>query len=221
MRPRRFLAVVVGVALTAAACAAPSETAVTAVSGDAGYAVVDGWVGYRRTPAPDVSDVELLDFADMTDGTPFPMVAEPGELLLVYFGYLSCPDVCPTTMSDLGAALRAMPPDEAARVSVAMITVDPERDQGPQIVKYVSVFVDRAHGLVAPDAAALAHAGERFGARWEIEEHEPSATDYEVGHTATVFVVDDTGHVIWELNFGLEPADIAHTLEGLLVERYG
>ncbi len=219
MRPRTFVAVVVGLALATAACAAASEP--EAIDGTAGYGVVDGWVGYRRTPAPDVADVELLDFADSSDGAPFEMVADPGELLLVYFGYLSCPDVCPTTLSDLGGALEAMPPEEAARVSVAMITVDPERDEGPQVATYVSVFVDRPHGLVAPDAAALNLAGERFGARWEIEEHEPGATDYGVGHTATVFVVDDTGQVIWEFNFGLEAPDIARTLRGLLEERYG
>src|SRR5690606_41519455 len=70
------------------------------------------------------------------------MVAGPGELLVVYFGYLSCPDVCPTTMADLKSAFTNLPPEDVERIDVAFVTVDPERDDGDSIDSYMD-YLDR------------------------------------------------------------------------------
>ena len=180
-------------------------------------------VGYNRTPTPDVSRTEFIDYSAVPDGDVFAPIAPDGELLLMYFGYLSCPDVCPTTLAELSNALDAMPEDEADRISVAMVSVDPDRDAGTAISTYLDVFVDRNHGLLAPDAASLADSAEAFGVLYEVENHEPGDTSYEVGHSATVYVVDDRGLIIWELGFSADrdPKLTADTLESILSERYG
>lgn len=180
-------------------------------------------VGYNRTPTPDVSQTEFIDYSAVPDGDVFAPIAPDGELLLMYFGYLSCPDVCPTTLAELSNALDAMPEDEADRISVAMVSVDPDRDTGTAISTYLDVFVDRNHGLLAPDAASLAESAEAFGVLYEVEKHEPGDTSYEVGHSATVYVVDDRGLIIWELGFSADrdPKLTADTLESILIERYG
>jgi len=179
-------------------------------------------VGYNRTPAPDVSRTEFVDYSTVPDGRAFAPTAPEGELLLMYFGYLSCPDVCPTTLAELSNALDAMPEDDAERISVGMVSVDPDRDAGTAISKYLDVFVDRHHGLLAPDAASLADSAEVFGVLYEVEEHEPGDTSYAVGHSATVYVVDDRGLIIWELGFSADrdPKLTADTLESILNERY-
>jgi protein SCO1/2 len=179
--------------------------------------------GYSRTPTPDVSRAEFIGYSAFPDGEAFAPIAPEGELLLMYFGYLSCPDVCPTTLAELSNALDAMPEDEADRISVGMVSVDPDRDAGTAISTYLDVFVDRHHGLLAPDAASLAESAEAFGVLYEVEEHEPGDTSYEVGHSATVYVVDDRGLIIWELGFSADrdPKLTADTLESILSERYG
>ena len=76
----------------------------------------------------------------------------------MYFGYTNCPDVCPTTMADLGAALDRLDDEDAARVDVAMVTVDPERDTAV-LADYVQSFVADAHAMATDDPAALRAAG--------------------------------------------------------------
>lgn len=178
--------------------------------------------GYNRTPPPDVSQTEFVDYSTVPTGSPFTPVAPEGELLLVYFGYLSCPDVCPTTLAELGQALDLMPQEVASRFAVAMVSVDPERDNGPAIATYLDVFADRNHGLLAADEASLASSAEAFGVLYEVEDHEPGIASYDVGHSATVYVVDDQGLIVWELGFSADrdPQLTADTLESILNERY-
>ena len=107
--------------------------------------------GFVRDPAPNVADVTLPDVSN--DGTEFALKAAPGELLVVYFGYTSCPDFCPTTMSDVKLARARQ--DDPERIDVAMVTVDPNRDlatdparcNGVILDCYVNSFVEGAHAL--------------------------------------------------------------------------
>jgi len=179
--------------------------------------------GYNRRPPPDVSATEFVDYSGDSAGLPFAPVAAESELLLMYFGYLSCPDVCPTTLAELSNALNLMPDADAERISVGMVSVDPDRDEGSAISTYLDVFVEKNHGLLAPDEASLAASAEAFGVLYEVEDHEPGDTSYEVGHSATVYVVDDQGLIIWELGFSADrdPQLTADTLESILTERYG
>jgi protein SCO1/2 len=95
-------------------------------------------VGYTLEPAPQVDEVALPDVS--RDGEPFELRAQPGGLLIVYFGYTNCPDICPTTMSDVRTALRQLG-DDADKVGVAMVTIDPDRDT-PVLADYVNSFVE-------------------------------------------------------------------------------
>ena len=190
----------------------------TGCSGDdaAQPAAVDGPVGLRRTPAPELGDLDFVDYAEDAAGVPFPLTAEPGGYLLFYFGYLSCPDVCPLTLGHLSTATGDLPPDLASRVSVGMVTVDPARDEGTEIADYMTHFIDpgRGHALRAPDRATLREAGDRVGASWHREGETPSGS-YFMAHTAAVYVIDDTGAVIWEFPFGTQPDDIADAIVAL------
>ena len=188
--------------------------------GQQGYALVEGRAGYRRTPSIDVSAVELVDYSESGAGTPFTPVAAPDGILLLFFGYLSCPDVCPTTIFDYGEAFDLIPSDLADRVSFGMISVDAERDQGSQIVEYVTRFIDDGLGLLPAGQDGLTAAAEAFGIQYEIEDHEEGTTQYLVGHTATVFAIDQDGMIVWEFSYPTPAEEISAALADLFEERY-
>jgi len=169
--------------------------------------------GIVRDPAPVVGDVELPDVSN--DAAPFPMRADDG-LLVVYFGYTSCPDVCPTTMSDLRRALEALPAADAARVDVAMITIDPARDDADVLTRYVQTFVPDGHALRTDDDALLRRAADAFGADYSVT-YAADGTP-EVAHTGFLYAVDDTGHMRVQWPFGTQADAIERDLALLLDE---
>lgn len=156
------------------------------VTGDAGDSPT---VGYQLQPAPDVGSVRLPDLAD--SGRPFAFRAEPDSLLLVFFGFTNCPDVCPTTLANVRFALGKLD-DTADRVDVAMVTVDPERDL-ETLPAYVSKFVPGAHALGTADREELLVAADAFGASYTIGT--TPGGDVDVGHTPYLYGVDDDGKV--------------------------
>lgn len=170
--------------------------------------------GVVRTPALDVASIELPD----ASGKPTAMRAAPGELLLVYFGYTSCPDICPTTMSDISVALADLPDELSQRVTVAMATVDPERDSPEVVTGYLGHFFDRSLALRTEDPAQLETATDAFGVRFEVEDHAAGSTSYEVSHSAVTYVVDDTGTVAVEWPFGFDSEDMSSDIRTLLQE---
>lgn len=170
--------------------------------------------GFVRDPSPAVDAVALPDLS--RDGAEFAMRAGPGELLVVYFGFTNCPDVCPTTLADLRTALRRMDDADAERVQLAVVTVDPDRDI-PVLVDYAQTFVDDAHALATTDDSLLRAAAEPFGVSYAVEIDEDGRV--EVGHSSQMFVVDDTGTLVLTWQFGIPADDIAADLSQLLRER--
>jgi protein SCO1/2 len=169
--------------------------------------------GYRRQPAPMVGDITLPDLT--TDGADLTLEAESGHLLVVYFGYTKCPDFCPTTLSDLRLATQRMDEDLAAKIDVAMVTVDPARDT-PVLADYITSFFDGGHALATDDSARLAQAAAPFGVSYSVDEGEDGSI--EVAHTTALYVVDDTGHLALTWQFGVAIDDLAADLSQLLEE---
>lgn len=196
-------------ALAAAAC--------LAFAGCGGDADGQQFNGATRSPASQVGDVELPAYEDgARKATPAAMRADDG-LLLVYFGYTSCPDICPTSMADLGAAIEKLPQSERRRLEVGMVTVDPKRDTGAVLNGYLGHFFPGVTTFAyrTTDTAALARAEEAFGASHELGE--PNAKGaYDVSHTAQIYAVDRTGAVVVEWPFGTKPDAIADDLRTLL-----
>lgn len=172
-------------------------------------------VGYTREPAPDVADVALPDVAD--DGREFAFRAPAGGLLVVYFGYANCPDVCPTTLANVRGARQDLG-DDAERVSLAMVTVDPERDTDV-LAEYVRSFVPAAHALATDDGGDLQAAADRFGVSYQVAERPDG--EVEVAHTDHLFAVDDAGTLVLTWPSGTERQDLAGDLEQLLRDTAG
>lgn len=106
-----------------------------------------------------------------------------GRPTMVFFGFTWCPDVCPTTLSDISNWLEELGPD-ADRLNIVFISVDPERDTQQVLADYLSNFDSRITGLTGP-RAEIERAAAGFRARFEKV---PQGDDYTMDHTAGVFL---------------------------------
>ena len=137
-----------------------------------------------------------------------------GKLVVLFFGYTHCPDVCPTTLSDMAAALKLMQPDSVAKVQVLFATVDPARDT-PEILKaYVPYFHPDFLGLHG-SPEQVAQAANEFKIVYH-KQVEAGASDYLIDHSAGSYVLDRQGRLRLYLPFATSPADIANDLQVLL-----
>lgn len=158
--------------------------------------------------------VDAVTLPDVSqDGEPFEFRAQPGGLLLVYFGYTNCPHECPATLTDVHTVLGELG-DDAERVDVAMVTVDPVRDT-EVLADFVQSFVDGGHAIATDDDEALRAVASSFGVAYEVVTA-PDGT-VEVGHSTYLFAVDDEGSLAVTWPFGTEvddlEADIAQMLD--------
>jgi protein SCO1/2 len=198
--------------LLIAACGSDSSTSATGSTG------AGGLVGIQRDQPLDVSQVTLPEVRVGSPDRPFTMAAEPGELLFVYFGYTHCPDLCPTTLADLRNALAQIGPEQSARVELAFVTVDPDRDTPEILGPFLASFVTGAHALRTEDTAALAAAEDAFLASSTVSTDVDGTV--EVSHTAISYLVDSQGRVVDEIPFGTTADGMANDI-GLLLTTQG
>lgn len=170
-------------------------------------------VGYRPSGVQQVDTVEIPDVS--AAGEPFVFRAEPGQLLLVSFGYTQCPDVCPTTLAAIRGGLRLIG-DQADDVALAMVTVDPFRDTDEVLTPFVQSFVPDAHALRTDDAQLLRQVADLFGVSYSVSTDADGVV--RVAHSGFVYVIDDTGAVRLSWPFGVSSADIAGDLQFLFAE---
>lgn len=176
----------------------------------------NGAVGLKGSVPRNVAPVAGVALPEVHAGrpdAPFHFRAAPGHVLFVYFGYTTCPDVCPTTLSDLRHALRDLG-DGARRVDVAFVTVDIQRDDPRVLEPYLASFVRDAHPLRARTPQQLAAAERAFGASSTVTRN--SAGVVEVSHSATSYLVDERGRIVDEWGFGTAPATMTADLRILL-----
>ena len=121
-----------------------------------------------------------------------------GQASMVFFGFTWCPDVCPTTLMDIADWLEGLGQD-ADRIRVAMITVDPERDSPEILAEYLSNFDIRIRGLTG-SADAVAKAAEAFGVTYYTRLPRDDG-DYTMNHTSGVFVFRPSGELASTIDF--------------------
>jgi protein SCO1/2 len=179
-----------------------------------------GWLGVNRlrphtftgmviqSPQP-AQDFSLLS----NNGQNVSLSDFRGKLVILYFGYTFCPDVCPATLSEVEKAMKLLG-DKAGDVQVIMISVDPERDTLAKLGEYMAFFDPRFIGLTGePDE--LAKIAALYGVYYEKHEGTP-ASGYLVDHTATLTVIDREGFVKLIFPFGTQGKDIAADLAYML-----
>ncbi len=209
MSRRGFVGLTSAAALVLAACGGSSDSESSAETSD--EPVLSGVV---REPAPVVDGTALPSLTD--PGTAVEFRAQPGGIEVVYFGFTNCPDVCPTTMSDLRAALNRIERDDPGRtdlVDTLVVTVDPARDL-EVLPQYATSFVSDAVAAGTMDEELLLAAAEPFGVSYDVRTLDDGTV--EVDHSPFLYAVDDEGHLVLTWQFGAQPSDIANDLTILL-----
>jgi len=160
-------------------------------------------------PYPVAPEFELT----RSDGTRFRLSETRGRVVALFFGYTSCPDVCPTTLAELNQALEKLG-SQADQVQVLFVTVDPQRDTPERVQEYVNHFNPNFIGLSGSEAE-LARVWNGYGVFREVAEG-TSAAGYLVDHTARVTLIDQQGNLRVSFPFDTSVEDIVHDLKLLL-----
>ena len=171
------------------------------------YAYNGGFFTPPETAAP-------LNLTDM-NGNAFTLDQLKGDVALVYFGYTTCPDVCPTTLTDFQAVKDDLGTD-ADRVKFLLVTIDPERDTENKLKEYLAFFDPDFVGLRG-DEAQTEKFKRDYGIFVKRVEYPDSATKYLLDHSAQVYAIDPEGRLALTFPYGMDPAlmaqDIRHLLE--------
>jgi len=199
--PRRMLALALMAAVIVAACGgaggAPIPEAVPGITAPP--------LGVRDTaydPPRTAPDLVLTD----QDGQPFDLASLRGAPVFVYFGYTHCPDVCPTTLADLRAAIRLT--DIPARV--VFVTVDPARDDAAAMKQYTDWYASGFIGLTGTEAE-IAAVATSWGVSYRRLDSS-SAAGYAMSHSTDTYLVDGDGMLRHHLFFGASAELIAERL---------
>jgi len=155
-----------------------------------------------------------LNLTDM-NGEAFTLDQLKGNVVVVYFGYTTCPDICPTTLIDYQAVKEELGAD-ADRVKFVLVTIDPERDTEAKLKEYLAFFDPEFIGLRG-DEAQTEQVKQDYGVLVHRVEYPDSATKYLLDHSTQTFVIDPQGRLALTFPYGMDPVlmaqDIRHLLE--------
>ena len=191
------------VALVTCACAEPNQS----------DAIREGATFETPAELPELRKLEFgRDFV-LTDqhGASFDTATLRGKLIFLFFGYTTCPDACPMTLSKL-ARVNALIGNDGKRVQTVFVSVDPERDTVEKMKEYLSYYTLPVVGLTGTVAELASVAGD-FGVYYGKSETE-TAAGYLVDHTTLVYMIDPGGM----LRYLSHPEDLPEVLAGLVLK---
>lgn len=183
-----------------------------------GFALLVGGVAAWQVLLPKSSELPVLrlggDFSlTAGDGQPFRLSSRRGDLVLLSFGFTSCPDICPMTLARYRSVLAALGPD-AGRLQPIMISVDPARDTPAHLAAYVRYFDPRIIGLTG-SREQLAVIERQYGAMVSVP---GPGEEGEVSHSDYLYLIDDLGRVRRLYDQQAPVADIVREARALLRE---
>jgi protein SCO1/2 len=150
---------------------------------------------------------------EAADGHTVRMTDFEGRVVVVYFGYTFCPDICPATLSKLAGAMQILG-NRADEVQVMMVSIDPERDTPEMLAEYVTHFHPDFIGVTG-DAQTVNRVATLYGVYYEAMEGTVE-TGYTIDHTTTVMLVDKEGFLKLVLPFEGTAEQIAADIEYFL-----
>jgi protein SCO1/2 len=162
---------------------------------------------------PDVAvDFTLTDQNSNT----FRLADQRGKVVVIFFGYTNCPDICPATMSDMQVVMNRLG-DQRDQLKVVFITVDPERDTSERLQRFIGMFNQDIIGLTG-DQATLSSVYKAYGAGATRRDLPDSALVYAMDHTATSTIIDKQGQRRLLFGFGTSVDDMFSDLSALINE---
>ena len=129
------------------------------------------------------------------------------KVVLLYFGYTMCPDVCPTNLSMMSNALMQLSDKELSQVRPIFISVDPKRDTMERLAEYTHYFHPSIVGA-SDTPEVIKELADRYGVAYQIVIQDASATNYVVDHSSETYVIDPQGKLVERLSHAAPPAEI-------------
>lgn len=164
----------------------------------------------------DITGAGYADNFRLTDfnGQPRTLADFAGKVVVLFFGYTQCPDVCPTTMMEMAQVKQALGAD-SDKMQVLFVSLDPERDT-PQVLKeYMAAFDPGFVGLVPDSEQQLQKLAQDFKIFYERVDGS-SADTYTIDHTAASYVYDPKGRLRLFARYGADPKELADDFRQLL-----
>jgi protein SCO1/2 len=179
------------------------------------FAVALGWVTYELTRGDNSASAEAygVDFALVDEnGEPITEEAFRGQPTAVFFGFTHCPDVCPTTLYELGGWMDEVDP-EGDSIDAYMVTVDPERDTPEILGSYLSNVSERIGGITGEPAqvAEMVKGFNIYSKKVPLEDG-----DYTMDHSASVILLDAKGRFEGTIAYGENPETAVQKLRNLI-----
>ncbi|MBC7953507.1 MAG: SCO family protein [Rhodospirillaceae bacterium] len=141
-----------------------------------------------------------------------------GKWMLIYFGYTFCPDVCPTALSSVAAAMDKLSAAERFKLTPIFITVDPTRDTPAVMKDYAAAFHPKMVGLTGSEAqvAQVMKAYKVYGAKAKAKGTSEDATTYTVDHSSILYLVGPDGRFVAHFPHGTTVDDLTNALKKFL-----
>jgi protein SCO1/2 len=147
------------------------------------------------------------------DGRPRTLADYAGKVLVVFFGFTQCPDVCPTSLAELAQVMQGLGAD-ASRVQVIMVTVDPERDTPAVLKQYVQTFNPAFAGLTGTPEQ-IKQAASSFKVYY-AKVPAKNGVDYSMDHSAAFYLLDTKGEARVLAGNGTDADSLTHDIKALL-----
>lgn len=154
------------------------------------------------------------DFTLHSPSGPLALHDLKGKVVLLYFGYTFCPDICPTSLGFTSQALASLDKAEQEKVRMLFVTVDPERDTLDKLKTYTAYFHHNIVGLSgAPEE--IATVAKLYGASY-AKQNTASAGGYVVDHSAYTYVIAPDGSLFKALDHGTPPAQVVEAIRAAM-----
>ncbi len=137
------------------------------------------------------------------------------KVVLLYFGYTTCPDICPTNLAHLASAMNQLSAEEQAKVQVLMITVDPERDDQAKMDIYLPYFHPSFKGLTGTPEQ-IAQVAKQYGAVYQKAAIGEGALGYTVDHSAFTYLINQQGVLVTQLPHDTSGEEFVVAIRSLL-----
>ncbi|WP_321323971.1 SCO family protein [Thiomicrorhabdus sp.] len=135
-----------------------------------------------------------------------------GKLVLLYFGYTFCPDICPTNLGNISVAYHQLTQKQKDGLQIIFVSVDPERDTPKRLQQYVNYFDANMIGLTS-DPATIAKVAKKYGVVYAKVDDPNNGTNYAVDHSAFTYVVDPNGKLQKQLPHATSPDVFVKTVQ--------
>jgi len=180
-----------------------------------------GWLWFGWGPeghrSPEPATPAGGDFTLQSSEGPVSLESLRGQVVLLYFGYTWCPDICPTNLGMMSGAFSMMDEEALEQVQGIFVSVDPERDSLERLATYTSYFHDNIIGITGTPEAVAAVA-DQYGVAYRKVESD-SETGYVVDHSSATYVIDQMGKLHTILPHATPPDKILATVRQLLAEQ--